>query len=83
MSRYLKSPEQVKSLPDRSFLHWIVAAGCYVLALVLAVMALLVMWGLLFYPSEFFGKILIAVITGIVGVIFLWALLIKKWSFLD
>lgn len=74
-----KKKPDVELPEDNSHLHKIAAAGCYTIGLTLAFSALIAMWGYVFNPSLFLGKIIIASITGIGAMVFLWLLLIKKW----
>ena len=60
-------------------LHKLASIGCYTLAVGFAVLAMGALWTWVYNPSEFVGKVVIGSATGIMGVVALWLLLIKKW----
>jgi hypothetical protein len=74
-----ESPKSTPPTAKQSKLHKVTAGGCYFVAAILAIAAMAVMWVLVFNPNEMGVKILIAAITGLASVVFLWLLLIKRW----
>lgn len=71
-----------KEVKQKGFLSRLAAMGCYTLAVIFALTAMVAMWVLVYYPSEYMGRVLIGAITGILMVIFLWLIFIQKWWFL-